>query len=107
MRVIAASFAELEVARDSLRRLTVDAGVPADDVRVAPHADGYVLGVRFPKELHADVCRVLQESGGRLLVDVPESWTRGTGYDPVVPDQDPAPASDRVAPAIRAHGAPA
>ncbi len=108
MRVIAASFADLDAARGTLRRLTSEAGVRVDDADVAPHADGFVLGLRLTADTRAAVRRIVEESGGRVVMDVPESWTRGSGYDPATPDHEAAPAADaHASPAIRVHGAPA
>jgi len=87
MHVVAGSFKEPGDAIAAMRELREVLDVTASDVDVAALAgtdgEAAVLAARVRERRLDDACRVVRQHGGRIVTDVPESWTEhtSTGQD--------------------------
>jgi hypothetical protein len=82
MRILAAKFADRQIAsavRELLRRRM---NVAAPDLDIAPLAnatepatDDTVLAGRFPEHDAAEVAKLVRDAGGEIVANVDERWT--------------------------------
>lgn len=96
MRVLAARFRDRDAARGVLELLRDRLPLGVSDADIAPLAGAAdptrgeaLLAGRFREARVPEVIRVIEDAGGEILADVPETWTKtpvpGSRLGPVGP----------------------